>query len=85
MIIPNRNPETNEDFSVFEKFLIRTQYAEYKNGHRFHKPMESLLGFVSVLPGAFSAFRWEAIKGEPLRVFLKGARNDFRDSTKFPS
>jgi len=25
-----------------------------------------------VLPGAFSVFRWEAIKGKPIEEFLKG-------------
>ena len=29
-----------------------------------------------MLPGAFSAFRWEAIQRKPLRKFLKGAKND---------
>jgi chitin synthase len=32
-----------------------------------------------VLPGAFSTFRWEAIKGRPLDEFLKGAKDEFGD------
>jgi len=43
---------------------------------------ESLFGFVSVLPGAFSVFRWECIKGEPLRKFLKGT--EITDPKKDP-
>jgi len=44
--------------------------------HYIDKCFESLFGFVSVLPGAFSTFRWEAIKGDPLRSFFKGLEGD---------
>lgn len=44
--------------------------------------MESLFGFVSVLPGAFSTFRWDCIKGTPLNTFLLGAKDEFSKSTK---
>mmetsp|Transcript_32571 Transcript_32571/g.56385 ORF Transcript_32571/g.56385 Transcript_32571/m.56385 type:complete len:774 (-) Transcript_32571:45-2366(-) len=42
------------------------QYVEYKFAHILDKPIESLTGFVTVLPGAFSAYRWEALKGSPI-------------------
>lgn len=43
------------------------------------KSTESLFGFVSVLPGAFSTFRWDAIKGAPLNEFLRGSTDEFGD------
>ena len=40
-------------------------------GHAPDKANESFFGFNSVLPGAYSMFRWKAIKGEPLDEFFK--------------
>src|ERR1035437_1645494 len=40
-------------------------------GHSPDKANESFFGFNSVLPGAYSVFRWKAIKGEPLDEFFK--------------
>jgi len=59
VIIPDKNPENNQSFSMFESILLRSQYVEYKVSHYVDKATESLFGFVSVLPGAFSTFRWE--------------------------
>ena len=37
------------------------QYLEYKISNYLDKAYETIFGFVSVLPGAFSTFKWAAI------------------------
>ncbi|CDW86208.1 UNKNOWN [Stylonychia lemnae] len=52
--------------------LSCVQFFEYKISHFLDKSFEGCFGYQSVLPGAFSIFRWEAIKGKPLESFFKG-------------
>ena len=81
-------PDKKEDdsaISLIENILLRSQYVEYKLSHYMDKAAESLFGFVSVLPGAFSTFRWECIKGRPLNEFLKGSKDEFGDISKMMS
>ena len=46
--------------------VVQAQVVEYKFSHMLDKALESIIGFITVLPGAFSAYRWEALQGRPL-------------------
>jgi chitin synthase len=52
--------------------LVATQNFEYKMSNILDKPLESAFGFISVLPGAFSAYRWEALQGQPMEKYFAG-------------
>jgi cellulose synthase/poly-beta-1,6-N-acetylglucosamine synthase-like glycosyltransferase len=71
VMLPEKD-DNEQPLSFFQSVILRSQYVEYKISHYLDKAAESFVGFVSVLPGAFSAFRWKAIEGEPLKQFLRG-------------
>ncbi|KAI9755284.1 MAG: Chitin synthase, class 2 [Chaenotheca gracillima] len=59
--------------------LVATQNFEYKMSNILDKPLESAFGFISVLPGAFSAYRYIALQNDkqgngPLERYFAGEK-----------
>ncbi|KAK6453988.1 chitin synthase family protein [Scheffersomyces xylosifermentans] len=57
--------------------MVYAQNFEYKMSNILDKPTESAFGFISVLPGAFSAYRYVALQNDinghgPLEKYFKG-------------
>ncbi|KAF8585057.1 glycosyltransferase family 2 protein [Ramaria rubella] len=46
--------------------LVAAQNFEYKMSNILDKPLESVFGYITVLPGAFSAYRFIALQNDPL-------------------
>lgn len=54
------------------KPLVAAQNFEYKVNTMLDKPLEAMFGYLTVLPGAFSAYKFRAIMGRPLERYFRG-------------
>lgn len=52
--------------------LVAAQNFEYKVNTMLDKPLESVFGYLTVLPGAFSAYRFRTVLGRPLEQYFNG-------------
>ena len=55
----------------------------YKVSNFLDKTMESVCGYISVLPGAFSAYRYRALVGAPLQKYFHNINTPMSKCTPF--
>ncbi|KAJ3733608.1 glycosyltransferase family 2 protein [Lentinula guzmanii] len=78
-----------KNWSLLLNPLVAAQNFEYKISCILDKPTESLFGYISVLPGAFSAYRYIALQNDekgvgPLASYFKGEVLHGRDTDISP-
>lgn len=68
--------------------LVASQNFEYKMSNILDKPLESVFGYITVLPGALSAYRFHALQNDenghgPLNQYFKGEKLHGKDADIF--
>lgn len=68
--------------------LVASQNFEYKMSNILDKPLESVFGYITVLPGALSAYRYHALQNDhtghgPLSQYFKGETLAGQDADVF--